>query len=432
MSATRWWPCSASSSQLIERVGSLGRLAHFRSTASTTVRRITVSRIQKPRSPSLVAKATNDPQRTGDRKGPEVDPVGSAVKAAEAALEAAEKEAQSSDKLPSAVDENSAGFLLTKEEVKQKNMLRRAVKLAVAVGAVALVYIAHIGESWLLRASLAAAGGVTFALAGLRKNSLSISGAYGAAIVGALTLICSFRCTVVLLCFFFASSAITRIGEDLKDIDEDHKKGGQRDIVQVLCNGGVPTVLAVLLCLASGGADLPMATSKAAAMLSTAFMGYYACCCGDTWASELGTLSKQQPRLITTFRPVRRGTNGGVTLLGFAASLAGGVFIGLCFYVAGLLSPGKAAVAHRPELIAELPLVLLGGAAGLLGSIIDSILGATIQFTGYNLDTKKITSKRGDRVAQISGLAILDNNAVNLVSATTTAFITAQAAAFFV
>jgi hypothetical protein len=79
---------------------------------------------------------------------------------------------------------------------------------------------------------------------------------------------------------------------------------------------------------------------------------------------NLQTLSKQQPRLITTFRPVRRGTNGGVTLLGFAASLAGGVFIGLCFYVAGLLSPGKAAVAHRPELIAELPLVLLGGAAG--------------------------------------------------------------------
>ena len=42
-----------------------------------------------------------------------------------------------------------------------------------------------------------------------------------------------YRCTVVLLAFFFASSAITRIGEHLKDIDDEHKAGGQRDWKQV-------------------------------------------------------------------------------------------------------------------------------------------------------------------------------------------------------
>ena len=50
--------------------------------------------------------------------------------------------------------------------------------------------------------------------------------------------------------------------------------------------------------------------------------------------------SPEEPRLITTGRPVRKGTNGGVTLLGFGAALAGGLFMGLTFWLASLIRCG--------------------------------------------------------------------------------------------
>ena len=55
-----------------------------------------------------------------------------------------------------------------------------------------------------------------------------------------------------------------------------------------------------------------------------------------------------------------------------------------------------------------------------MGSFIDSLLGATLQFSGFDQDTGLVTGKPGPRVLRIAGLPLMSNDAVNLVSAAIT------------
>ena len=99
---------------------------------------------------------------------------------------------------------------------------------------------------------------------------------------------------------------------------------------QVFCNSALSTVLCGAL-LATEGTPGEAPLLAALDLLLTA---HFACCCADTWASELGMLAAGQPRLITTCAPVPTGTNGGVTALGTAAAAAGGAAMGAAAVVA--------------------------------------------------------------------------------------------------
>jgi uncharacterized membrane protein len=136
----------------------------------------------------------------------------------------------------------------------------------------------------------------------------------------------------------------------------------------------------------------------------------YAAVAADTFSSELGILSSQTPRLITSLslRKVARGTNGGVTLWGLVAGLMGSlVIVTATMAFIPFLPPG-------PEgSDGILRLGLQGGITwglrerqvfawgmmiwGALGSVLDSLLGGWFQQSVVDVRTGKVVEGEGGK-----------------------------------
>ncbi|MBA0661621.1 hypothetical protein Goklo_005897 [Gossypium klotzschianum] len=267
------------------------------------------------------------------------------------------------------------------------------------------------------------------AIRSYRRKSLDLSGALAGFLVMTIHFVAGYRFGAMLLAFFFTSSMLTKVGEDKKQrVDADFKEGGQRNWIQVLYNSGIAAVLSVLIGNLTGWEDKCLDSNDSVLITSLigGIIGHYSCCNGDTWSSEIGVLSDDQPRLITTFKSVRRGTNGGVTKTGLLAALAAGSVIGLTFVLVGFLTTR----CSNEMAMKQLLVIPLSAVAGLLGSIIDSLLGATLQFSGFCSVRNKVVGKPGPTVKRISGLNFLDNNAVNLVSILLTTLLTSFACVY--
>jgi uncharacterized protein (TIGR00297 family) len=225
------------------------------------------------------------------------------------------------------------------------------------------------------------------------RGSLSPSGAVAAMVVGSLTFgLGGWQWGVLLALFFVSSSLLSHYKErEKKVVAEKFDKGHRRDMAQVFANGGLGTVIAVLSVLFPSPIWLGI------------FVGVMGTVTADTWATELGTLSKRPPRLITTGKVVPVGTSGGVSLLGTAVSLLGGLLIGV-----------TAAV-----LLQNWALAPLGAIGGLCGSLFDSLLGATAQQIYYCDVCQKETEKKvhcGQTTRPFKGWRWMNNDLVNLLA----------------
>jgi uncharacterized protein (TIGR00297 family) len=237
--------------------------------------------------------------------------------------------------------------------------------------------------------------GIGIAALAWRARTLTVSGAIAAAVTGGIIFGSGgIPWAVLLLAFFISSSALSKAFTRRKaPVNANFSKGSQRDWRQVLANGGLGAVLAAIY-----GAG-PQAWAWAA------FAGAIASVNADTWATELGVLSRGRPRLITTGELVEAGTSGGVSGLGTLAALGGATLIG------GLALAGSGSLA----------LGVTASLGGLIGSLIDSWLGATLQAIYYCPACHKETERHplhtcGTATHRLRGLPWLDNDWVNAIA----------------
>lgn len=139
---------------------------------------------------------------------------------------------------------------------------------------------------------------------------------------------------------------------------------GTRSVKNVISNGIVPFVMAAFGNYAG-------------------FIGSIAVATADTLASEIGVVDKN-PRLITTFKKVPPGTDGGISPLGTAAGIVGAGIIGIIAYLLG--------ISADPFTALKIAVI-----SGTLGCFVDSILGAVLESRNY------LTNEHVNLLATVSG-----------------------------
>jgi uncharacterized protein (TIGR00297 family) len=231
----------------------------------------------------------------------------------------------------------------------------------------------------------------------LKKKSVSISGFACMLVISSIFIWNNgLGALIVLFSMFLSSSLITKYKHEFKAqlTDKVLKKSGPRDAIQAISNLGMASLCFVLYCFSKESVYLlAMACSVAASN-------------ADSWASEIGVLSKSKPVLITNFKECKPGISGGVTWLGTIAGLFGSMFIAL---ITCLL---KNEIGIDLEF---LYLFLIVSVFGFIGIFVDSLLGATVQII-YTDNVGDETENNQNAIIKSRGVEWINNDMVNFLT----------------
>ena len=193
-------------------------------------------------------------------------------------------------------------------------------------------------------------------------GGVNFTGALAGSAVAFIMAIRDLRVFLALLIVFAVTLVATRVGYARKQQLRTAEPAGGRTAAQAMANLGVAALI-----VAIAGTAWPVLALAALAEAA-----------GDTSSSEIGMAFPGKTLLVTNFKSVPAGTDGGISLFGTLAALLGAASVAVAAIVTGLVP------------VSQLATIIL---AGFFGVIIDSLLGA-------------IFERRG----------LLDNDLVNLLS----------------
>lgn len=240
---------------------------------------------------------------------------------------------------------------------RRSSLVVNAIALACAAAVLAIAVGLHATE--LLRSRnrlyMILAVTVVFALAARLTHGVSNSGALAGAAVALVLMIArlDFRLSWVLMVVFFLTLAATRAGHLRKLQLKVAEAERGRSASQVVANLGVAALL------------LAFPSIKGAHLLALAALAEAA---ADTASSEIGTAFSSRTILITSWKAVSPGTDGGISVTGTAAGVFAALIIAACAAGFGLLRPAG---------------IVIVGVAGVAGMLVDSVMGATLERHGY-------------------------------------------------
>ena len=200
-----------------------------------------------------------------------------------------------------------------------------------------------------------------FAVLAWFAGGVNFSGALAGSAVAFIMAVRDLRMFLALLIVFAVTLVATRVGYARKQQLRTAEPAGGRTAAQAMANLGIAALVVAI-------------AGKAWPVLALAALAEAA---GDTSSSEIGMAFPGKTLMITNFKSVPPGTDGGISLFGTIAALLGAASVAI-------------AAVLQVLCLSSIATIIL---AGFFGTIIDSLLGAVFE-------------RRG----------LLDNDLVNLLS----------------
>lgn len=169
----------------------------------------------------------------------------------------------------------------------------------------------------------------------------------------------------VVMFYFLVGSAVTKVGMAQKEAEGiAEKRSGARGPENVWGSALIAALCAVGVLVAELAFATAPTTPLGISLLLLGYIASFSTKLADTCASEIGKAYGKRTFLITTLKPVPRGTEGAVSLEGTLAGIVASIAIAVLGWAVGIIP------------LLGIPICII---AAFIATNLESVIGATLQ-----------------------------------------------------